>query len=560
MRSLRIALLTVVTALLVALVGCEAIPEPVDAETEKAPAAIETSAYASTQPRQASYMASTSGGPTWHRLDEYGYPGSQGTDVPYHVQAFEVGGSGSYQIYSLQYFDGYLLLYGGSFDPAAPSTGFVAGDDDYTGVGDSLVIADLVADTTYYLVTSGYDNYSYGSFMNAIYGPYAVTGPGSLGHVDYTASTAGAPTWDRPNEDGSPTYYGTDVPYHVQAFEVGGAGSYFVESVQEYDGYLFLYGGSFDPTAPSTGFIAGDDDFFEFFVGAGSSLVIADLVADTTYYLVTSGYDSYSYGSFTNAFDGTYAITLKDVGDTSPPVITLYLNGFVAVDDSVWHTSSVNASWEASDPESSVTILDGCEPQSFMTDTTGTPLTCSVSSLGGTATMSFDLKLDQAPPTVLVTGVEDGATYDYGSVPTPGCETTDVTSGVAVAATLQLTGGPAGDVVASCVGAMDNAGNVGGNSAEYYVTADPHQATSDLIDDVNDLVDEGVLKVGQAKGLIKPLENALRSLDKDQPEDACNQLGDFIMEVEAKVPPLTEAQAGELIASAAAIREMLACE
>jgi hypothetical protein len=89
--------------------------------------------------------------------------------------------------------------------------------------------------------------------------------------------------------------------------------------------------------------------------------------------------------------------------------------------------------------------------------------------------------------------------------------------------------------------------------------ADPADATSDLMADVEQLVDAGVLKSGQAKGLLNPLENALRSLEKEYTSDACNQLADFIMEVEAKVPPLTETQADDLIGGAETIREMLAC-
>jgi len=124
-----------------------------------------------------------------------------------------------------------------------------------------------------------------------------------------------------------------------------------------------------------------------------------------------------------------------------------------------------------------------------------------------------------------------------------------------------LAGGPTGAITASCVGAKDLAGNAGSASVTYSVVevVDPSAATESLIDDVEGLLAEGVLNAGQAKGLIKPLANALRSLKKGYTLDACNQLGDFIVEVEAKVPPLTVAQADDLIGSAEAIREMLGC-
>lgn len=43
------------------------------------------------------------------------------TEDPYHVEAIEVSGVGTYHVDSEQYFDGFLFLYGGSFDPADPS-------------------------------------------------------------------------------------------------------------------------------------------------------------------------------------------------------------------------------------------------------------------------------------------------------------------------------------------------------------------------------------------------------------------------------------------------------
>ena len=70
-----------------------------------------------------------------------------------------------------------------------------------------------------------------------------------------------------------------------------------------------------------------------------------------------------------------------------------------------------------------------------------------------------------------------------------------------------------------------------------------------------------MLKPGQANGLTRPLDNALRSLDKGNITAACNQLGDFIAEVEAKTPqPLDAATAAELIADAEAIQDAIGCQ
>ena len=59
-----------------------------------------------------------------------------------------------------------------------------------------------------------------------------------------------------------------------------------------------------------------------------------------------------------------------------------------------------------------------------------------------------------------------------GAVPAAGCTTTDALSGVAAAATLQVTGGTAagvGTFTATCGGARDQAGNTAGASATYTV-------------------------------------------------------------------------------------------
>ena len=60
-----------------------------------------------------------------------------------------------------------------------------------------------------------------------------------------------------------------------------------------------------------------------------------------------------------------------------------------------------------------------------------------------------------------------------GSEPTPGCSTTDATSGVAQPATLAVTGGPTvGFLTATCAGAKDVAGNTRSAAESYQVIYD----------------------------------------------------------------------------------------
>jgi hypothetical protein len=85
------------------------------------------------------------------------------------------------------------------------------------------------------------------------------------------------------------------------------------------------------------------------------------------------------------------------------------------------------------------------------------------------------VKIDKSASSVLLTGVSEGATYNFGSVPTAACSTTDALSGVATQATLSLTGGNpdgSGSFTATCSGASDLAGNsAAAVSVNYTVNA-----------------------------------------------------------------------------------------
>ena len=91
------------------------------------------------------------------------------------------------------------------------------------------------------------------------------------------------------------------------------------------------------------------------------------------------------------------------------------------------------------------------------------------------------VKLDKTAPVVVITGVTNGATYAFGSVPTTACSTSDALSAVATQATLALTGGNgngSGAFTATCSGATDLAGNSAAPvSVSYTVGAPPPTAT-----------------------------------------------------------------------------------
>ena len=97
-------------------------------------------------------------------------------------------------------------------------------------------------------------------------------------------------------------------------------------------------------------------------------------------------------------------------------------------------------------------------------------------------------------------------------------------------------------------------------SAYVFLHLIESAAIDSLRADIQALAADGTLKAGQANGLIRPLDNALSSLEVGHFDDACNQLQDFIDKVYEKTPvPLDEETAAGLIADAQAIRSSLGC-
>lgn len=107
---------------------------------------------------------------------------------------------------------------------------------------------------------------------------------------------------------------------------------------------------------------------------------------------------------------------------------------------------------------------------------------------------------------------------------------------------------------------LDMALKLGSPGVWTMVESNPVDLIENLISDLNDLVAGSQLKRGQANGLIRPLENALRSIEQDKTAPACNQLQDFIDEVVAKTPsPLPLGTSNDLIEKANAARSLLGC-
>jgi hypothetical protein len=205
------------------------------------------------------------------------------------------------------------------------------------------------------------------------------------------------------------------------------------------------------------------------------------------------------------AVDGAQFIDAwKDVGNPTPPSIVPHFDGPLGNDG--WYTGALTVTWDVTDPESAISQTHDCDATAVDTDTDGTTLTCSATSVGGTGRDTVIVKRDATAPVVSVTNVVDGATYDYGLVPVADCSTTDALSGVATAATALLSGGPLGNVLVTCAGARDDAGNAGFATVSYTVIGGS-QVVEDVYADLDALspADEHTAHW---------IDHALKSLDR----------------------------------------------
>lgn len=141
-------------------------------------------------------------------------------------------------------------------------------------------------------------------------GPNAIIAP-----LTYNGTTVGSPTFNRPIANGTsaPTSLsgvGTAVAYDVVVFSVSANANYsFLSTVTSsgYDNYTLLYTGVFNPSAPLTNVVIGNDDL----TSTTTSGFTRALTTGTTYSFVTTGFANTDAGTFTNA------ITLAPVPEPS---------------------------------------------------------------------------------------------------------------------------------------------------------------------------------------------------------------------------------------------------
>ena len=259
--------------------------------------------------------AVTPASPEWDRPIGGGPLISSGGPVGYSVQEFYVDTDGTFDIgfaiSSTQTYDGYIHVYEVSFDPTDQLTNLLDGDDDGPGgTGTSDLTVALNEGVQYFLVTSAFSNGDYGSFTNTITGPTDDATPilGLIGarSVSYTGEvTPASPKWNRPDVGGPTIIFVGPVGYSVQEFYVDTDGAFnigfAISSTQTYDGYIYVYEESFDPTDQLTNLLAENDDGSG---GVGTSYLTVTLNEGVQYFLVTSAFSGGDYGSFTNTIIG----------------------------------------------------------------------------------------------------------------------------------------------------------------------------------------------------------------------------------------------------------------
>lgn len=184
----------------------------------------------------------------------------------------------------------------------------------YTFPGSSLTLGGANGSMPYYAGVAAGGNWSV-RFDTAFSGSTANVANSSVSlyyssalipSYNYTGTTVGAPTFQRPDQDGAPT---TDpaliVPYSVQSINVNTTGRYLLGTeVGANDSFLLLYANSFDPSNPTANLVEADDDGFGGFTGPNStSEFTALLAAGTNYFLVNTSFSNSGSGGTGFAFN-----------------------------------------------------------------------------------------------------------------------------------------------------------------------------------------------------------------------------------------------------------------
>lgn len=125
----------------------------------------------------------------------------------------------------------------------------------------------------------------------------------------------------------------------------------------------------------------------------------------------------------------TIQITIPAPIDTTAPEITPAVTPSTSDGLNGWYKSSVTVRWNVLDDESTISSSSGCASTTIETDTSGTTLTCTATSAGGTNSKSVTIKRDATAP-VLEPGDVNNTTWRNSSL-SQEFAASDATSGLA---------------------------------------------------------------------------------------------------------------------------------
>jgi PEP-CTERM motif len=147
------------------------------------------------------------------------------------------------------------------------------------------------------------------NFILALALSAAVATPAFAGTTIFSGNTVGGPTYNRPIGGTPPTNLsgvGTAVRYAVNPFTVSVSGAYSFFNSTNYDSYLGIHANLFNPLNGLQNAIAYNDDFNGTLDGGFSGL---NLLAGTSYFAISSGFDNNDFGAFTLTVTGPGDIT-----------------------------------------------------------------------------------------------------------------------------------------------------------------------------------------------------------------------------------------------------------
>jgi hypothetical protein len=145
--------------------------------------------------------------------------------------------------------------------------------------------------------------------------------PSMAATVTYTGTTAGQPTWHRPDVVADPPVIlspiANNVRYSSQVFNVSTSGLYnflsTATSPANWNNVLFLYQNSFNSATPLVNALIGNDNFPNILSIGTSGFNNVSLTTGVNYFLVTTGFLNSNSGSFSNSITGPGNIALAPV-------------------------------------------------------------------------------------------------------------------------------------------------------------------------------------------------------------------------------------------------------